>query len=116
MDWSHMLELVNINEMEQKLRQQYRDASNISARINLHRDFSMNPVSWFSWVFDECSFFEGEKVLEVGCGDASLWTQNIDRIPADMQITLTDISYGMDKSREIIREFNKRLWEKKLLR
>ena len=46
-------------------------------------------------VFDECSFFEGEKVLEVGCGDASLWTQNIDRIPADMQITLTDISYGM---------------------
>ena len=55
----------------------------------------MNPVSWFSWVFDECSFFEGEKVLEVGCGDASLWTQNIDRIPADMQITLTDISYGM---------------------
>ncbi len=94
-DWSHMLELVNINEMEQKLKQQYRDASNISARINLHRDFSMNPVSWFSWVFDECSFFEGEKVLEVGCGDASLWTQNIDRIPADMQITLTDISYGM---------------------
>ena len=89
------LELVNINEMEQKLKQQYRDASNISARINLHRDFSMNPVSWFSWVFDECSFFEGEKVLEVGCGDASLWTQNIDRIPADMQITLTDISYGM---------------------
>ena len=94
-DWSHMLELVNINEMEQKLKQQYRDASNISARINLHRDFSMNPVNWFSWVFDECSFFEGEKVLEVGCGDASLWTQNIDRIPADMQITLTDISYGM---------------------
>ena len=94
-DWSHMLELVNINEMEQKLKQQYRDASNISARINLHRDFSMNPVSWFSWVFDECSFFEGEKVLEVGCGDASLWTQNMDRIPADMQITLTDISYGM---------------------
>lgn len=94
-DWSHMLELVNINEMEQKLKQQYRDASNISARINLHRDFSINPVSWFSWVFDECSFFEGEKVLEVGCGDASLWTQNIDRIPADMQITLTDISYGM---------------------
>ena len=43
-DWSHMLELVNINEMEQKLKQQYRDASNISARINLHRDFSMNPV------------------------------------------------------------------------
>ena len=30
-DWSHMLELVNVNEMEQKLKKQYRDASNISA-------------------------------------------------------------------------------------
>ncbi len=94
-DWSHMLELVNINEMEQKLKQQYRDASNISARISLHRDFSMNPKSWFNWIFEECGFFEGEKVLEVGCGDASLWTQNMPDIPQNIDITLTDISYGM---------------------
>lgn len=102
-DWSHMLELVNINEMEQKLKQQYRDASNISARINLHRDFSVNPKSWFEWVFEECGFYPGEKVLEVGCGDASLWTQNQDNIPVDMDITLTDISYGMvrDATRNI---------------
>ena len=46
-DWSHMLDLVNMNEMEQKLKKQYKDASNISARINLHRDYSLNPVSWF---------------------------------------------------------------------
>lgn len=94
-DWSHMLELVNINEMEQKLKQQYRDASNISARISLHRDFSMNPKSWFNWIFEECGFFDGEKVLEVGCGDASLWTQNMPDIPQNIDITLTDISYGM---------------------
>lgn len=102
-DWSHMLELVNINEMEQKLKQQYRDASNISARINLHRDFSINPKRWFNWVFEECRFFKGEKVLEVGCGDASLWTQNIPDIPQDIDITLTDISYGMvrDATRNI---------------
>ena len=42
-------------------------------------------------------------MLEVGCGDASLWTQNQDNIPVDMDITLTDISYGMvwDATRNI---------------
>lgn len=102
-DWSHMLELVNINEMEQKLKQQYKDASNISARINLHRDFSLNPKSWFEWVFEKCGFHDGEHVLEVGCGDASLWTQNSDNVPENISITLTDISYGMvrDATRNI---------------
>lgn len=102
-DWSHMLELVNINEMEQKLKQQYRDASNISARINLHRDFSTNSQGWFEWLYEQCSFFDGEKVLETGCGDASLWTQNKPAIPQHIDITLTDISYGMirDATRNI---------------
>lgn len=94
-DWSHMLDLVNMNEMEQKLKKQYKDASNISARINLHRDYSLNPVSWFEWIFNQCVFESGYSVLELGCGDASLWSRNAERIPANMDILLTDISYGM---------------------
>ena len=94
-DWSHMLDLVNMNEMEQKLKKQYKDASNISARINLHRDYSLNPVSWFEWIFNQCVFESGYSVLELGCGDASLWSCNAERIPANMDILLTDISYGM---------------------
>lgn len=34
-------------------------------------------------------------MLELGCGDASLWSRNVERIPANMDILLTDISYGM---------------------
>ena len=94
-DWSHMLDLVNMNEMEQKLKKQYKDASNISARINPHRDYSLNPVSWFEWIFNQCAFESGYSVLELGCGDASLWSRNVERIPANMDILLTDISYGM---------------------
>ena len=94
-DWSHMLDLVNMNEMEQKLKKQYKDASNISARINLHRDYSLNPVSWFEWIFNQCVFESGYSVLELGCGDASLWSRNAERIPENMDILLTDISYGM---------------------
>ena len=96
-DWSHMLELVNVNEMEQKLKKQYRDASNISARISLHKEYSKNPVSWFNWLFEKCALECGTNVLEIGCGDASLWTQNIEKIPENISVTLTDISYGMIK-------------------
>lgn len=94
-DWSHMLDLVNMNEMEQKLKKQYKDTSNISARINPHRDYSLNPVSWFEWIFNQCAFESSYSVLELGCGDASLWSRNVERIPANMEILLTDISYGM---------------------
>lgn len=96
-DWSHMLELVNVNEMEQKLKKQYRDASNISARISLHKEYSKNPVGWFNWLFEKCALECGTNVLEIGCGDASLWTQNIEKIPENISVTLTDISYGMIK-------------------
>ena len=96
-DWSHMIELVNVNEMEQKLKKQYRDASNISARIGLHKEYSKNPVSWFNWLFEKCALECGANVLEIGCGDASLWTQNIEKIPENISVTLTDISYGMIK-------------------
>ena len=94
-DWSHMLDLVNMNEMEQKLKKQYKDASNISARINPHRDYSLNPVSWFEWIFNQFAFESSYSVLELGCGDASIWSRNVERIPANMEILLTDISYGM---------------------
>ncbi len=102
-DWSHMLDLVNINEMEQKLKKQYRDASNISARINLHSNYSYNKISWFEWLFYWCSFERNQDVLELGCGDASLWIRNKNRIPDDIKIILTDISYGMvrDAARSI---------------
>ena len=41
-DWSKMMQLVNVNEMEHKLKVQYQNSSNISARINLHEEFSKN--------------------------------------------------------------------------
>ena len=35
------------------------------------------------------------KILELGCGDANLWKKNKDRIPKDLDITLSDFSKGM---------------------
>ena len=75
-DWSQMLQLVNLNELEQKLKMQYRNSSNISARIQLHNEFAKNKQGWFPWIFEQCHFKPGDMVLELGCGDASLWLQN----------------------------------------
>lgn len=95
LDSFHMQMGLIEERMEQKLKKQYKDASNISARINLHRDYSLKPVSWFEQIFNQCAFESGYSVLELGCGDASLWSRNVERIPANMDILLTDISYGM---------------------
>lgn len=37
------------------------------------------------------------KILELGCGDASLWKKNFNNIPPNWEITLTDFSEGMLK-------------------
>ena len=46
-NWSEMLRLSNANELEQKLKTQYVNSSNISARIHLHSAYSENKEGWF---------------------------------------------------------------------
>jgi SAM-dependent methyltransferase len=75
--------------------QQYRDSSNLDARANLHRLYSTSPHDWQAWVFDQMALRPGMAVLECGCGPGWLWRSNLDRIPANCQITLSDFSDGM---------------------
>ena len=93
--WSEMLSLADANEMEQKLKQQYLNSSNISARIHLHSEYSENKEGWFPWLFSVSKIKSGEKILELGCGDGSFWITNAGRIPPDASVTLTDISDGI---------------------
>ena len=76
--------------------EQYKDASNLNARILLHERFSENKQGWAAWVFDTYEKLPSPaKVLELGSGSAFIWTQCPDRIPADWDITLSDLSEGM---------------------
>lgn len=81
--------------MKDTLRQQYRTAANLNARIDLHRRFSANPYPWQRWVFDQLALPADARILELGCGPADLWRENAERIPAGWDITLTDFSEGM---------------------
>lgn len=102
-DWSKMLNLIHLTNMEKSLKNQYQDASNISARINLHRLYSRNIQGWFPWIYQQMQVKQGMKILEIGCGDGELWKENIEKLPRDISIFLSDISDGMlrDARREI---------------
>lgn len=76
--------------------EQYKDASNLNARIDIHKRFSTNPRGWNAWVFDTLETLPAQaRVLELGCGPAYLWAANAGRIPAGWDITLSDLSSGM---------------------
>lgn len=94
-DWNQMLDLIHLTGMEKSLKNQYENASNISARINLHSLYSQNPQGWFPWIYEQLGICQGMRVLELGCGDGTLWTSNMELLPEKIEITLSDISEGM---------------------
>lgn len=94
-DWNQMLDLIHLTGMEKSMKNQYQNASNISSRINLHSLYSQNKQGWFPWIYKQCQIHPGMRILELGCGDGALWTQNIQFLPQDISITLSDLSSGM---------------------
>jgi len=75
--------------------EQYKTPSNLAARADLHRRFSVMPGSWFAWVFDQIALQPGERVLEVGGGPGWLWRANQARLPAGAQVCFSDFTLGM---------------------
>lgn len=101
-NWVHMLDLIHLTNMENSLKSQYQNSSNIAARIQLHSQYSVNPQGWFPWLYEQCGIQDGMKILEIGCGNAQLWTENRNRLPKELSVVLSDISEGM--IREIRRD------------
>lgn len=97
-DWDKMLHITELTGMENSLQRQYKNSGNISARINLHKEYSFNKTGWFPWLFDEMNLknLSGEiRILEIGCGNGALWCENIKKIPANVKVVLSDVSMGM---------------------
>ena len=102
-NWNGMLELIHLTGMEKAMKNQYLDATNISSRIQLHKLYSLNRQGWFPWLYEKCAPSPGMRILELGCGDGSLWAESLSRLPEQIRILLTDISNGMlrDARRQI---------------
>jgi SAM-dependent methyltransferase len=77
-----------------QVAQQYRNSSNLSARQRIYR-FAKPGLSWHEWVFAQLNLPDKAKALELGCGNAMLWKNNLERLPLGWQIALSDASAGM---------------------
>lgn len=93
-DWEGITKLIGIINMDKELVEQYKNGKNVDARIELHRQYSHNRQSWFSWIFENMKPGQ-EKILELGCGNGMLWKENAALIPENAEILLSEISSGM---------------------
>jgi len=81
---------------------QYKDATNLNARIALHARFAQADEPWYPWLAGRVNWPEGGEVLEVGCGPGLLWTSIAPLLP-HLRLTLTDLSEGMlDAARSVV--------------
>jgi len=84
-----------LTDPEYLRNEQYADAANLHARLQLHQRFSTNPYNWFRWVFDHLDLPDSPRILEIGCGSGELWVKNADRLPTGWGVILSDFSAGM---------------------
>ena len=73
--------------------EQYRDSSNLAARANLHGKYGRGD--WFAWVAAQPAWPVEGQVLELGCGAGWFWSNATLQVPAELSLTLTDLSPGM---------------------
>ncbi len=71
------------------LTDQYKDDTNLNARIRIHELYSTNKYGFHQWAFDHLKLPLDSKILELGCGPGQLWLKNLDRILQDWDITPT---------------------------
>ena len=67
------------------LRDQYQNSSTLEVRKQLYDLFGVNKQTFVSWVFDRIEDSLEGHILEFGCGPATLWVENEDRIPSGQQ-------------------------------
>ena len=91
-----------IDDQAYMKNEQYKDSSNLDARIALHANYSTNSYGLPRWEFDHYLDLPADaRILELGTGPATLWRGNLERIPPGWSITLSDLSPGMlDEARQ----------------
>lgn len=77
------------------LEKQYRTDKNLATRINLHDKYSVNQQGFGRWIDSHYDFKPGMRILELGCGNGSMWPQTIASLPIDCELILSDFSQGM---------------------
>ena len=92
---------MSVSPRPDAVARQYASAANLNLRASLHEKYSVNPQGFMPWLFGQYIIRPGDSLLEVGCGNGSLWKGRLDRLPEGCRLLLTDLSAGMlDAARE----------------
>ncbi|WP_041139881.1 MerR family transcriptional regulator [Beduini massiliensis] len=89
------LKLYHHHLKDHHYKQQFLDTSPLDIRIRFHERYNTIKPEWFLWLFEQYQFNAHDCVLEVACGQGTLWRKNQKMIPPDISITLTDLSDKM---------------------
>ncbi len=84
--------MASLNDRTQ-VREQYRTSVNLNTRISIHQKYSVNKQGFGNWIFEQYRLRENDRILELGCGNGSMWTGH--ELPAGAELILTDFSEGM---------------------
>ena len=57
MNWDKIVDLIQLINVDQKIVEQYKSSFNLNIRIDLHQKYSINPIGWFNWLFEQNQFF-----------------------------------------------------------
>lgn len=107
LDWSKMIELIRLTNVETQVVEHYKNATNLNSRIKLHDKYSVNEKGWFTWLYEQIDFSCVYRLLEVGCGNGELWkNKNINL--RNREIFLSDSSTGMveEVRKDLGKDFN----------
>ena len=77
------------------VKEQYKDSSNLDARVSLHARFSTSPVGWNDWLLAQLDIPATARIVEVGCGPGYLWRSTLDEVPSGWRVSCFDLSPGM---------------------
>ena len=77
------------------VKAQYATADKLSARISFHERYSINPQGFGSWLISNYEIENGASVLDIGCGNGSLWAKNGNSTASFGKLVLADTSEGM---------------------
>lgn len=74
---------------------QYQTDNNLSIRQRLHQQYSTNKQGLMPWLRHQMTIHSGDRILELGCGNGSLWQGYLGQLPSTVALTLSDYSQGM---------------------
>ncbi len=103
--WAGIKEYVELQEkqrnridkmdVEYLQKVQYRDDSNLNARIEIHSRFTPPEYNMWQILWNYFDLKSGNKVLDAGCGNGRFWGSVWANIPPNVSLTLLDTSPGL---------------------